>query len=65
LLQSPEFRAEMAAQNLAAAERITFGHVVSEYLETFQTTKNRTSGLQMLGKNPQGGLSQSPVQEIQ
>jgi len=65
LLQSPDLRAEMANQNLAAAERITFGHVVSEYLETFQTTKNRTSGLQMLGKNPQGGLSQSPVQEIQ
>jgi len=64
LLQSPQVRAEMANQNLAAAERITFDHVVSEYLETFQTTKTRTSGLQV-GKTPQGGLSQSPVQEIQ
>ena len=65
LLQSPESRAEMSAQNVAAAECITFDHVVSEYLEVFQTKKNRTSGLQTLGKTPQGGLSQSPIQEIQ
>gem|GEM_PF-198955 len=64
LLQSPEFRAEMAAQNLAAAERITFDHLVNEYLETFQTPRTRMSGLQV-GENPPGGLSQNPVQEIQ
>lgn len=45
VLESPELRAQRAAQNAAAASKITFDRVIGEYLESFKVVAQREKEL--------------------
>jgi glycosyltransferase involved in cell wall biosynthesis len=74
VLGSTELRAQMAAQNAAAASKITFDRIVGEYLESFQASARREDTIagrlhqirepgRTVKRGP--GLTQNQIQEIQ